>query len=154
MPYLAWLLPNNLTVHFRLKNHLHSYLTHSQLRGCSWLALVGSIPEHSALALNNCAPRHLSFLQGLASLGVQLVYAQFYDVYLIQFLPFVLLALGLMCPRWPNWLKATIGWYVGCRTPHFVALGQKEIWSEPKPIGGRPKSLIPPARRPKTLPVT
>jgi hypothetical protein len=108
MPYLAWLLPNNQTTDFGFKNHLIlTLLTASFAAALSWL-LSGV-----CRGIQHCheVSRSQAFVAfaGLGLLCVQLLYAQFYDVYLIQFLPFVLLALGLMCPRWPNWLKATIG---------------------------------------------
>jgi hypothetical protein len=45
-------------------------------------------------------------MSGLALLGLQLLYVQFYDVYLIQFVPFAVLALGQMLHLWPRWCKA------------------------------------------------
>ena len=108
MPYLAWLLPNNQTADFGFKNHLIlTLLTASFAAALGWLlsGLFLSIQHWHEVSRSEA----FVVFAGLGLLGVQLVYAQFYDVYLIQFLPFVLLALGLMCPRWPNWLKATIG---------------------------------------------
>jgi hypothetical protein len=45
-------------------------------------------------------------LSGLALLGMQLLYAQFYDVYLIQFLSFAVFVIGNIGPAWPSWCKA------------------------------------------------
>ena len=108
MPYLAWLLPNNQTADFGFKNHLIlTLLTASFAAALGWLlsGLFLSIQHWHKVSRSEA----FVVFAGLGLLGVQLVYAQFYDVYLIQFLPFVLLALGLMCPRWPTWLKVTIG---------------------------------------------
>ena len=50
---------------------------------------------------------------GLALFGLQLLYTQFYDVYLIQFVPFAVLRWRKMAPRWPRWCTAaTIGYDV------------------------------------------
>ena len=45
-------------------------------------------------------------LSGVALLSVQLLYVQFYDAYLIQFLLFAIVALGKAFPLWPRWCKA------------------------------------------------
>jgi 4-amino-4-deoxy-L-arabinose transferase-like glycosyltransferase len=107
MPYLAWLLPNNQTIDFGFKNHLLlTLLTAIFAAALGWLLSRRYLNVQHWQKISR--PETFIAFSGLALLGVQLIYAQFYDVYLIQFLPFVLLALGLMCPRWPGWLKATI----------------------------------------------
>jgi hypothetical protein len=45
-------------------------------------------------------------MSSLALLGLQLLYVQFYDVYVIQFVSFVVIALGQMPRQWPRWCKA------------------------------------------------
>jgi 4-amino-4-deoxy-L-arabinose transferase-like glycosyltransferase len=44
----------------------------------------------------------------VALLAVHLIYVQFYDVYLIQFLPFALLAVGYMLKTWPRYCQAVV----------------------------------------------
>ena len=106
MPYLAWLLPNNQTADFGFKNHLLlTVFTASFAAALVWLLSRRYLNVQFWHEISR--PEAFMFFAGLALLGLQLIYAQFYDVYLIQFLPFVLLALGLMSPRWPAWLKAT-----------------------------------------------
>ncbi len=48
-------------------------------------------------------------LCGLAALALQTLYVQFYDVYLIQFLPFAVFALGRASREWPTWCKVSTG---------------------------------------------
>jgi hypothetical protein len=106
MPYLAWLLPNSQTSPFGFKKHLA--LT---LLTCAFSAVFGWLLSRRYLDRRNWrrlpAAEWFTILSGLALLGVHLVYAQFYDVYLIQFLPFAVFALGKMAPNWPRWCQAT-----------------------------------------------
>lgn len=44
-------------------------------------------------------------LSGLTLLCLHLLYVQFYDVYMIQFIPFAVVALGQMLRTWPRWCK-------------------------------------------------
>jgi hypothetical protein len=105
MPYLAWLLPNAQTSPFGFKKHLALTLVTS-----GFAILLGSLLSQRYGDKQNwrSLPRAECFvmLSGLALLGLHLIYAQFYDVYLIQFLPFIVLALGQMLHAWPRWCKA------------------------------------------------
>jgi hypothetical protein len=107
MPYLAWLLPNNQTADFGFKNHLAvTLLTASFAAALAWLLSRRYVNLRHWQKISR--PEAFIVFVGLALLGLQLIYAQFYDVYLIQFLPFVLLTLGLMFPRWSTGLKTAI----------------------------------------------
>jgi hypothetical protein len=46
-------------------------------------------------------------LTGMATLGLQLLYVQFWDVYLIQFIPFAVFAVAQMSHVWPWWCQAS-----------------------------------------------
>ncbi len=107
MPYIAWLLPNNQTTDFGFRKHL--ILT---LSTCAFAAALGWLLSRRYLRIQNWRQisnaEWLIAFSGLALFGFQLIYAQFYDVYLIQFIPFVLVAVGGMFPRWPAGLKTAI----------------------------------------------
>jgi len=104
MPYLAWLLPNSQTSPFGFKKHLALTVLTS-----GFAIVLGWLLSRRYLEKRNW--QHISpgewfvVFSGLSLLGLQLLYAQFYDVYLIQFIPFALVALGQMAPSWPRWCK-------------------------------------------------
>jgi hypothetical protein len=106
MPYLAWLLPNSQTSPFGFKKHLALTLLTSGFGVVfGWLLSRRYLDRQNWQRLLRA--EWFVVLSGMALLGVQLVYSQFYDVYLIQFLPFAVFALGKMAPTWPRWCKAT-----------------------------------------------
>lgn len=122
MPYLAWLLPNAQTSPFGFKKHLALTLVTSGFA----IALGGLLSQRYCNKRNwRSLPRAECFvmLSGLALLGLHLIYAQFYDVYLIQFLPFIVLALGQMLHSWPRWCKAVTA--VLC----LLMLSISSLWS-------------------------
>ena len=106
MPYLAWLLPNSQTSPFGLKKHLAlTVLSSGFAIVFGWLLSRRYFDRQNWRRLLRA--EWFVVLSGMALLGVQLVYSQFYDVYLIQFLPFAVFALGKLAPTWPRWCKAT-----------------------------------------------
>jgi hypothetical protein len=106
MPYLAWLLPNSQTSPFGFKKHLVlTVLTSAVSAVLGWLLSRRYFDRRN---WQRVPPAEwFIVLSGMALLGVHLVYEQFYDVYLIQLLPFVVFALGKMMPTWPRWCQAT-----------------------------------------------
>ena len=105
MPYLAWLLPNAQTSPFGFKKHLAlTLVTFGFAIIFGWLLSSRYLTKRNWQLLS-CAEWFV-VLSGLTLFGMQLLYAQFYDVYLIQFLPFAVFALGRMAPAWPGWCKA------------------------------------------------
>lgn len=105
MPYLAWLLPNSQTSPFGFKKHLAlTVLTSAFAVVLGWLLSRRYLDRRNWQDLSRA--EWFVVFSGLALLGLQLLYAQFYDVYLIQFLPFAVFALGRIAPNWPHWCKA------------------------------------------------
>jgi hypothetical protein len=105
MPYLAWLLPNSQTSPFGFKKHLViTVVTSAFAAVLAWLLSRKYLDRRNWQRVERA--EWFVLLSGMALLGVQLVYAQFYDVYLIQFLPFAVFALGKMSPTWPRWCHA------------------------------------------------
>jgi len=105
MPYLAWLLPNSQTSPIGFKKQLAlTLLTSGFAVVFAWLLSRRYLDKKNWQLLFRA--EWFVVLSGMALLGVQLVYAQFYDVYLIQFLPFAVFAFGKMAPKWPGWCKA------------------------------------------------
>ena len=122
MPYLAWLLPNAQTSPFGFTKHLALTLITSAFA----VALGGLLSQRYCNQRNwRSLPRAECFvmLSGLALLGLHLLYAQFYDVYLIQFLPFIALAIGQLLHVWPRWCKTVTA--VFC----FLMLSFSVLWS-------------------------
>jgi Dolichyl-phosphate-mannose-protein mannosyltransferase len=106
MPYLAWLLPNSQTSPFGFKKHLAlTVLTSAFAAVFAWLLSSKYLDSQNWRRIPTA--EWFIVLSGMALLGVQLVYAQFYDVYLIQLMPFAVFALGKMAPMWPRWCQAT-----------------------------------------------
>ena len=106
MPYLAWLLPNSQTSPFGFKKHLAlTALTIAFSAVLGWLLSRRYFYSRNWQRLPSA--EWFIVLSGMALLGVHLVYEQFYDVYLIQLLPFAVFALGKMMPTWPRWCRAT-----------------------------------------------
>ena len=104
MPYLAWLLPNAQTSPFGFKKHLAlTLVTFGFAAVFGWL-LSGRYFDRRNWQILTCAEWFV-VLSGLALSVIQLLYAQFYDVYLIQFLPFAVFGLARMAPVWPNCYK-------------------------------------------------
>ena len=107
MPYLDWLLPDTYTPFFspRFKQLL-------LLTAVTYLLaiILGSLflKRYFYRRDRRLISREEWFvlLAGMASLALQLLYVQFYDVYLIQFLPFTVVALGKMLLTPPRWCKA------------------------------------------------
>jgi Dolichyl-phosphate-mannose-protein mannosyltransferase len=106
MPYLAWLLPNTQTSEFSVTRHAAlTLLTCSFALILAWLLSRRYFDKRNWRLITN--PEWFVVLSGLALFGLQLLYAQFYDVYLIQFLPFTVFALANMAAKWPRWCTAT-----------------------------------------------
>jgi len=122
MPYLAWLLPNAQTSPFGFKRHLAlTLLTAGFAVLFGWLLSRRYLDRQNWQRLSTA--EWFVVLSGMALLGLQLVYAQFYDVYLIQFLPFAVFALGKMAPTWPRWCKGTTA------TLCLVMLSVSSLWT-------------------------
>jgi len=107
MPSLGWLLPNYdyQFFPFGFKERLAlTIITGGFAIGLSCLLAQRWLESRAWRVL--VREERFVLLSGLALLGLQLLYVQFYDVYLIQFLPFAVVALGKTLPVWPRWCKA------------------------------------------------
>jgi hypothetical protein len=107
MPYLDWLLRDTYTPFFTLttrKLFLLTILTGLLAIALSSLILTRYFDTRNWRMISS--EEWLVAFVAAAALVLQLLYVQFYDVYLIQFLPFATLALGKMVPAWPRWCKA------------------------------------------------
>jgi Dolichyl-phosphate-mannose-protein mannosyltransferase len=125
MPYLAWLLPNAQTSPFGFKKHLAlTLLTFGFAIVFGWLVSSRYLTKRNWQLLS-CAEWFV-VLSGLALCAIQLLYAQFYDVYLIQFLPFAVFGLARMAPVWPNCYKTVTA--VLC----LVILSISSLWTRGK----------------------
>jgi hypothetical protein len=122
MPYLAWLLPHSQTSDFGFKKHLALTVLTSAFAG----VLAWHLMRRYLLKRNwGLTAREEWFItfSAIALLGLQLMYTQFYDVYLIQFLPFALFALGRIFGPWSNWAKA-----ITCALCMFMLFGSS-LWT-------------------------
>lgn len=106
MPYLDWLLPDTYTPFFGLRVKQLLLLTAvtyllAIILGSLFLKRYFYRRDHQLISREEW----FVLLAGMASLALQLLYVQFYDVYLIQFLPFTVVALGKMVLTPPRWCK-------------------------------------------------
>ena len=86
-----------------------------------WLSAETLLQKRNWRSLT--APSSFLLLSGAALLAVQLIYVQFYDVYLIQFLPFAVLAFGQMLDVWPRSCQAVVA------TLSLVMLLVSSLWT-------------------------
>ena len=105
MPSLPWLLSSRQLLPLSFKWHLAvTLVTGGFAVGFGCLLSQRYLEGRAGRVL--LGAECFLLLSGLALLGLQLLYVQFYDVYLIQFLPFAVVVLGKTLPSWPRWCKA------------------------------------------------
>ena len=92
MPYLAWLLPNIEFFPFGFKMRLAlTLVTYGFAVVLGWLIGQRYVERQSWRGLMT-PEESFVILTGMATLGLQLFYVQFWDVYLIQFIPLLSLS--------------------------------------------------------------
>ena len=127
MPYLDWLLRDTYTPFF-----------HSGFKQLLLLTVVTCLTWLIAIVLGALFLRRYFYqpdrrlisgeewfvvFAGVASLILQLLYVQFYDTYLIQFLPFTVVLLGKMASAQPRWCKILS--FVFC----LIMLSASTLWT-------------------------
>ena len=106
MPYLPWLLPNIEFFPYGFKMRLAlTLVTYGFAVVLGWL-IVQRYGERQSWRVMT-PEESFVILTGMATLGLQLLYVQFWDVYLIQFIPFAVFAVAQMSHVWPWWCQAS-----------------------------------------------